>query len=193
MDIETYVRTRNEFLTDEYILGIALATRTSGELTSPNGIDSEVLILGEQREEAEFGLLKALNEWFGKRRTLCLLGYGLRNYDVPLLIMKNQKYRKSMNQPLWKLIDALQQAAHIDLYFMLKTWYGVKNLHQAVEADAFAELALRRRKNLVSDDFKQKGEDIITMWKDNRDEFIQYAEADAVDTLLIAEYILKTR
>ena len=193
LDIETDVRTRGEFLTDEYILSIALASRRQGSLLSATGIETEVLMLEEQTEEAEINLLNELNSLFGKQRPLGLVGYGFRGYDIPLLLMKCQKYKSRLDAPLWKVIDALQQAAHVDLYAMLKTWYRVKNFREAVSAEAFHDLPLKREKGLVSNDFKNKGEDIVRMWREDHEAFLRYAEGDVVDTLLIAEQILKTR
>ncbi|MDF1541404.1 MAG: hypothetical protein P1Q69_21070 [Candidatus Thorarchaeota archaeon] len=193
LDLETQVEKRDDFLTDEYILGVSLACRKTSEMVSSDGVNVEVLILEELSEDAELELLKKLNLWLGEHRSLGVIGYGLRGYDIPLLLKKLQKYRRKMNKPMWKIIDALQQAAHVDLYAMLKTWYSVKNLRQAIESEVFEELPLRREKELASDDFEQKGKDILRMWKRDRNAFIRYAEADAFDTLLIAEHILKTR
>ena len=125
LDIETHVKSKEDFLTDEYILSIALATRSSGNLTSSPGIEVEVLILEDENEEAELNLLLELNKWLGQCRPLSLIGYGLRAYDIPLLLKKNRKYREHLDRPLWKIIDALQQSVHIDLCAMLKTWFGV--------------------------------------------------------------------
>lgn len=189
IDIETHVE--SSFLKDEYVLGVAMAARISGELTEASGIDVKSIVLDGEEEEAEFKLLQQANQILNQYRPLGLLGYGNRGYDIPLLVQKVNKHRKPQGQQLWKLVDALEQAAHIDLRFILKTKYGINNLREATEAAAFKELSLRREKHLVSSDFKQKGKDIVNLWKNNREAFIRYMEADAVNPLLIAEYLIK--
>jgi DNA polymerase elongation subunit (family B) len=190
IDIETHVE--GSFLKDEYILGVAMATRMAGELTDASGIEVRNVVLDDESEESEVRLLEQANHIMNQYRALGLLGYAHRGYDVPLLILKLSKYKKPQGQPLWKLVDVLEQAVHVDLQFILKTKFGMKNLREATEAAAFKDLPLRREKHLVSTDFAQKGKDILDLWRNNRQLFIRYMEADAVNPLLIAEYLLKS-
>ncbi len=190
IDIETHVE--DAFLKDEYVLGVAMAARVSGELTAASGIEVRSIVLDDESAEAELRLLQEANQILDQYRPLGLLGYAHRGYDVPLLILKVRKHRKPEGQQLWKLVDALEQAAHVDLRFILRTKFHINNLREATEAAVFKDLPLRREKHLVSTDFAQKGKDILNLWKTNRQAFIRYNEADAVNPLLIAEYLIKS-
>ena len=104
---------------------------------------------------------------------------------------KNVCPSKRFSQKPWKLRDALRQAAHIDFYDILKRKFGFRNLRAAINSDVFQDLPLLRQKQLVSDDFEQKGKDIYRLWKTDEVSFKEYCEGDAVNPLLIAEYFIK--
>jgi len=191
IDIETHVV--KNFMDNEFILGVSFAMRTSGELTSKSGIESITFISDDENDESEAKLLRDINEWLSKYKPLGTIGYGSRGYDIPWLQMKNTKHQRNINKPLWSLIDTLQDAVHVDLYFLLRTLYKARNLRAVLEVPELQYLPLRKSKGLVSEDFDQKGKDIVRMWQEDHKSFIKYVEADAINPLLIAEHLLKNR
>jgi DNA polymerase elongation subunit (family B) len=111
-DIETRIEDPSRFLKNERILSISLARRVSGKLMDEDGIKITTLFLDSDNDECEVGLLKSLDNTLGMIRPLCVIGYGIRQYDIPLLCIKKQHY----SLLLWKLIDMCESAVHIDLY-----------------------------------------------------------------------------
>jgi DNA polymerase elongation subunit (family B) len=191
LDIETHIT--KDFLEDEFILGISCAVRNSGKITSSSGIDTITFSLEEESEEAESKLMYEVNSWLNVSKPLGVIGYQSRAYDIPLLIRKNQKYQRRREKPLWALIDTLQEAAHVDLYFLLRTLYKVKNMREVLEVPEFRKLPLRKEKDLVSKDWVQKGEDILNLWQNQPALFKRYIEGDAINPLLIAEHLIMTQ
>lgn len=191
IDIETNVV--NTFLHDEYILAVSLAVRTSGEMTSTEGITLATFVLDEVTDEAEGKLLSEVNDWLGEYKPLGVIGYQSRAYDIPWLLVRNAKHQRRTKVPLWNLIDTLQDTVHVDLYFLLKTLFKVKNLREVLEVPSLQYLPLEKSKELVSTDFIGKGEDIIRMWESDRKAFIRYARGDAINPLVIAEHLIKNK
>jgi hypothetical protein len=191
LDVESDTRS-GLFLRDEYLLGISLAVRTSGSLTTIPGIKVKLFVTRAEEEAAEVELLEGVNEWLGGIRPLGVLGYCSRGYDIPLLVSKREKHRNRFAHPPWKLIDLLEQAVPVDLFFVLKTKYKLRTLAEAIDSPRFAHLPFRRQKHLVSKSGDQKANDIYALWKDDQRSFREYAEGDALNVLLIAEHIIKT-
>jgi len=190
IDIETHVE--KNFMDNEYILGVSFARRTSGELTSHSGIESITFVSDEESDGVEIKLLQETNDWLSKVKPLGVIGYRSRGYDIPWLQLKNTKHQRSTNNPLWSLIDMLQDTVHVDLYFLLRSMYKARNLRSVLEVPELQYLPLQKTKGLVSEDFDQKGKDIIRMWQEDRESFKKYVQADAVNPLLIAEHLLMT-
>jgi len=190
-DIETSARGR--FFSGERVLSVSLAKRSSGELREDEGIELKTLFLEEETDEAEIELLRCLNEALEEIKPLCLIGYGIRQYDVPLLVVKKQQYGKHYKQLYgqlpWRLIDALESAIHIDLYHILK-YKGYKKFDQALSSEDFRHLPLRRTKEGLPSDKVEGGERIYRLWKENREKLKEYAEGEVHDILLIAEELV---
>jgi len=183
-DLETCVLDPSHFLRDERVLSISLARRVSGEFTEGKEIMTKTLFLEKEDDESEKDLLEQLDEELSKIKPLGVIGYGLRQYDLPLLIMKKQRYKLL----LWKLIDMTESAIHVDLYHVLK-YKRYKKLDQVLSSPEFAHLPLSRTKGTVTSDRSEKGKEIYRLWKQDRAGLKRYAEGDAHDLLLIAESI----
>jgi hypothetical protein len=121
-------------------------------------------------------------------KPLGVIGYGLRQYDLPLLIMKKQRY----NLLLWKLIDMTESAIHVDLYHVLK-YKRYKKLNQVLSPPEFAHLPLFRTKDIVTSDRLEKGKEIYRLWKHDKAGLKKYAEGDVHDLLLITESIARSK
>jgi len=84
LDLETKVLDRHEMLTNETILSVNIARRTSGELTHA-GTEVETIILSREDDESDKQLLEQLNDKLAGIRPLGVVGYALKGYDIPLL------------------------------------------------------------------------------------------------------------
>jgi len=194
LDLETGAE--EGMLRDEYILGVVIARRIAGELTSPEGIEVETFLLEQEQEEAEIKLLNEVNGWMKKNniRPLAIVGYSHRGYDIPLLAAKKQKYRHRFGEIPWRLVDLVEQAAHIDLHHPLKHKpYEAKTLEAALNHTEFSHLTFKRQKHLVPSRGEEKAKAIHRLWRENQAQFKEYMEGDAVNPLLIAEHLIKTK
>lgn len=130
-----------------------------------NGIELKTIFLGNEDDESEKALLKNLDLELSAIKPLGVIGYGLRQYDIPLLVMKKQHY----NLLLWKLIDMTESAIHVDLYHLLK-YKRYKKLDQALSSPEFAHLPLKRTHNILPTDRTEKGREVYRLWRENREE-----------------------
>lgn len=186
LDLETSVPEPTMFLTDERILSVSFSRRVSGELMQASGVETKTLFLESDDDESEVELLNRLDYELGLIRPLCVIGYGLRQYDIPLLCIKKQRY----GLLLWKIIDLCESSIHIDLYHILK-YQRYKRFEDAIFSPDFASLPLKRSKRLVTSDREQKGKEIYRLWREDRDRLKEYQEGDVFDTLLLSERIME--
>jgi len=185
LDIETHVSNLN-FLTNERILAISFSRRVSGALLDASGIETKSLFLELDDDDSERQLLIRFDEELSKINPLCVIGYGHRQYDIPLFCIKKQCYKLL----LWKLVDLCESAMHIDLYHILK-YKRYKRLEDAISSPEFGSLPLMKVKGLVTGDRENKGKEIFRLWKDDRETLKKYVEGDAHDVLLIAESMVE--
>jgi DNA polymerase elongation subunit (family B) len=196
LDMETSAMDPNNFLTDELILAVSFAWRSSGEPMEEKGISVKTIILDAENEESEKELLIKLNEELKKFTVvgypLAVVGYNIRQYDMPLLVFKKEKYQKRYNlspQEIGKIIDVTELAAIIDLYHILK-YMRYKNLEGVLSAQEFKHLQIGRTRHLVPTNREEKGKEIYRLWKENKETLKEYLEGEVHDFLLIAEYLV---
>ena len=196
LDLETSAMDPNNFLTDELILAVSFAWRASGEPMEEKGISVKTKILDNESEESEKELLIELNEELKKFTVvgypLAVVGYNIRQYDIPLLVFKKEKYQKRYNlslREIGKIVDVTELAAIIDLYHILK-YMRYKNLEEALSAQEFKHLQLGRTRHLVPTNREEKGKEIYRLWKENKETLKEYLEGEVHDFLLIAEYLV---
>jgi DNA polymerase elongation subunit (family B) len=201
LDMETSAKDTNNFLTDELILAVSFAWRSSGEPMEEKGISVKTKILDNESEESEKELLIVLNEELeelSRSRSkphgvvgypLAVVGYNIRQYDIPLLVFKKEKYQKRYNLTLWKIVDVTELAAIIDLYHILKDM-GYKNLEGVLSAQEFKHLQIGRTRHLVPTNREEKGKEIYRLWKESKETLKEYLEGEVHDFLLIAEYLV---
>ncbi len=150
-----------------------------------DGIKITTFFLDSDSDECEVGLLKSLDNTLGMIRPLCVIGYGIRQYDIPLLCIKKQHY----SLLLWKLIDMCESAVHIDLYHILK-YKGYKKLEDALSSSEFSGLPLRIISELVPKDRKKKGPEIYRLWREDREKLKKYTQNEVYNMLLLSEKIM---
>ncbi|TXT53764.1 MAG: hypothetical protein BAJATHORv1_120059 [Candidatus Thorarchaeota archaeon] len=187
LDIETDTRD-GQFLIGERILGLSLACRDEGYLTQSEGVSVATFVLEEDTDEAEMQMLQKVGEALDVVRPLGVLGYNHRSYDLPLLSMKLERYKKTIKP--WKLVDLIQQSVPIDFIFVLRKMFKERSLRGVLQASELSDLPLVRQKNLISERFDDKAQDIYHLWMEDLDTFRYYIEGDALNILLIAEYII---
>lgn len=148
-DLETNVVDQN-FLTNERILAVGVARREWGGLLSREVIITDILFL-DLDNDAEFNLLLEFGKILAKIRPLGVIGYGMRQYDIPLLAIKKQYYGDRMKKykEFWKLIDFLESAIRIDLYHILK-YLGIRKFNEIFNSDIFSKIPVVKSKNLVT-------------------------------------------
>ena len=136
-------------------------------------------------------LLLRFGREIGRIEPLCVLGYGIRQYDIPLLAIKKQRYGDRMKErkEFWKLVDLVESALHIDLYHILK-YKRYKRFEEVIRSEEFSHLPLKKTKSLITGKRDEKALRIYEFWKEDRDKLKEYVEGDAYNSLLIAEKIL---
>jgi DNA polymerase elongation subunit (family B) len=188
LDIETHIPAHDMFLTDDWILSVSFARRASGKLTKGEGISVKTIFLDDENEEFEKELLTKLNEELSYIKPLGVVGYMIRQYDIPLLVIKKERYYKRYNLSLWGIVDATESAAVIDLYHILK-YMGYKKLEEVLSSQEFAHLPFKRTKHLVSADREKKRGEVYRLWKEDRETLRKYSEGEVHDLLLLAEHL----
>lgn len=184
LDLETRVIER-QFLKNERILAISYARRINDKFMETEGIETNTLILQNDSIESELELLKKFNTELKQIKPICVVGYGLRYYDIPLLHLKRRQY----NITIWHIVDLIESTFQVDLYHILK-YKKYKKLDDVISSDEFSDLPLKKTKDIVSKDKMKKGEDIYKLWKENRKGLINYIDGDAHDPLLIIEKLM---
>lgn len=188
LDMETHVQGPDKFLTDERILSVSYARRVSGKFMEGKGISVRTIFLDDESDESEKELLIELDKELSYIKPLVVIGYGIRQYDIPLLVIKKERYGKRHNLILWRLVDTTESAAVVDLYHLLK-YKRYKKLEDVLTSQEFSRLPLRRTKQLVSRDREEKSKEIYVLWKEDKDTLREYAEGEVHDYLIIAEYL----
>ncbi|MEM3565194.1 MAG: hypothetical protein QXR19_18340 [Candidatus Jordarchaeaceae archaeon] len=188
LDLETK-NLENKFLHNERILSVCFSRRVNGKLCEEKGVEAKCLLL-EEDDESEKNLLTGLDRELMKIRPLGVIGYGLRRYDIPLLIIKEERCKEGSGKRWWKINDMLESAAHIDLYHLFK-YYGLGGkLHEVLNSKISEDLPSIRAKDSISADRNLKGMQIYDLWKNSKPAFKKYALGDVIDLQLILEKII---
>lgn len=194
LDLETKILNLDDFLTGERILGVSLAKRkTTGE------IEQKSLVLEQDNNVKEFELIKTTSDIVKSWNPLVIVGYGCRDYDLPLLAFKKQK-AKLQEIYLWGISDILNASAHIELAelskYILTKKYNEKQRYRSMleimKHKHFNDLPFKLSKEVFTPSRKGKGIDIYKNWKEKNDKFMKYLSGEAYDQLLIAERIRDT-
>jgi hypothetical protein len=160
---------------------------------SAKGIEVRSWILNKDLDEEEYKLLKDFNEGLTPE-PLGVIGYGIRDYDLPLLSIKMKRYDPSITgrqtTPLWHIINMLERAIHLDL--MIRLRFELKltvpsKFDDIIKNPKFATLPIRRIEYPVLSKEISKGEYMYNIWKRNPEDLKMLVETHAYNILLIAE------
>ena len=196
LDIESAPLKDTDFLTNERILAIAIAKRVSGEFMSENGVEVKSWLLDEDSDKGEYKLLEDFSKGL-KPEPLAVIGYGIRDYDLPLLSIKMKRYdpdiaivrsRIPTVRKLWPIINMLERAVHLDLMTRLRFELKVSGFDEILDYQKFSHLPLRRIKHAILPKGKSRGEHSCAIWREKPEEIKTLVEAHAHDILLITEY-----
>jgi DNA polymerase elongation subunit (family B) len=196
LDMETALFRERDFLTNERILAIAVARRIENKLGGSRGIEVKSWLLKEGSDIGEYKLLEELNEAL-KPEPLGVVGYGIRDYDLPLLSIKMKRYdpeiedvkqRIPQAKKLWHVINMLERAIHIDFMTRFRHKLKVKGFDDLLEHPEFSKLPLKKVKHPSPLKSETKGELMYKLWREKPEELKSLVEAHVHDALLIAEF-----
>jgi hypothetical protein len=194
LDLESSPMKDTDFLTNERILAIAIAKRLSGDFASDKGVEVKSWVLSEDSDMEEYKLLKDFNEELTPE-PLAVVGYGIRDYDLPLLSIKMKRYDPSITakqaipnlETLWHIVNILERAIILDLMTRLRFELKVSKFDEVIKHEKFTALPLKRVEHPIPPKGTSKGEYMYSLWKKNPSELRKLVEAHAYDILLIAE------
>ena len=194
-DLETKILNKDDFLTNEIILGISVARRLSS-----NSIERKSFFLDKETSENEFKLLQQFSNLLKEWKPLLIVGYGVRYYDQPLLALKERKCRNH-NVQVWGIKNVINGSIFIELanlssYLLYKIYNEGRSYRKMIDVmnhKHFVDLPFIRTKEIYDTSFEDKGKGIYEDWKNKDEKFRDYLDAEAYNQLLIAERIRETK
>ena len=182
-DLETLVADSNGFLTNEEIIGISAA------YNFPE-VHTDVYISKPEEHEREESLLKKFDELLGRVQPEIIIGYNHTGYDIPL-IQKKIRNRNFSNR-LRNIEYYIGTSWCLDMMYVIAEDiekmtgdYFIRKLDDVVVHERYSSLPLKRVKNVVIQQNKNKGEVIKEMWLNKDEKLRDYAAGDSHDILLI--------
>jgi len=195
LDAETAPFEDSDILTNERILAIAVAKRVSGNFMSNTGIEVKSWLLKDDSDQDEYRLLENFNDAL-RPEPLAVLGYGIKDYDLPLLSIKMKRYdpdimdvklRFPFVKKLWHIINMLERAVHLDLMTRLRFKFKKRGFDEIIDHPAFQNMPLRRIKHPVPPEGASRGRYMYRLWKEKRESVKELVESHVHDLLLVAE------
>ncbi|MCL4342618.1 MAG: hypothetical protein M1267_02030 [Candidatus Thermoplasmatota archaeon] len=191
LDLETLITDGKSFLSGERIIAISLSYHPG---SSPASIATEVRVAEDATELAEADLLKWLDGKLAILDPEIIIGYNHTGYDIPLIQGKTRTFNYG-SRPR-NILFYFGTAWCLDMMYVVADdlWkyngdYYLRKLDDVVVNERYAGLPLKRVKNLVRLDGKNKGEAIKHLWENERDAFVKYCEGDTHDILAIFDDI----
>ena len=182
-DLETLVVDSNGFLTNEEIIGISAAYNFPETHT-------DVYISKPEEHEREESLLKKFDELLSRVQPEIIIGYNHTGYDIPL-IQKKIRNRNFSNR-LRNIEYYIGTSWCLDMMYVIAEDiekmtgdYFIRKLDDVVVHERYSSLPLKRVKNIVIQQNKNKGEVIKEMWLNKDEKLSDYAAGDSHDILLI--------
>ena len=182
-DLETLVVDSNGFLTNEEIIGISAA------YNFPE-IHTDVYISKPEEHEREDSLLKKFDELLGRVQPEIIIGYNHTGYDIPLIQKKIRN--RNFSSRLRNIEYYIGTSWCLDMMYVIAEDiekmtgdYFIRKLDDVVVHERYSSLPLKRVKNIVIQQNRNKGEVIKELWLNKDEKLRDYAAGDSHDILLI--------
>ena len=183
LDLETIIRKQRDFLTNEPIIAVSVSY-------FKDSINTELFVAKNESIEEEENILIKSGNLISSLEPAIIIGYNHTGYDIPLLQMKLKSH--SIFSQLYKFKYYLATSYIVDMMYVVADYlysydgdYRLRKLSEVVMHEAFSDLNLDRKKNLVIKEGKGVGEVIEDLWKSGSDDFIDYIRGDTRDILEI--------
>jgi DNA polymerase elongation subunit (family B) len=182
-DLETLVVDSEGFLTNEEIIGISAA------YNFPD-IRTDVYVSKPEELNREEQLLRNFDSLLGIVQPEIVIGYNHTGYDIPL-IQKKIRNRNFSNR--FRNIEYyIGTSWCLDMMYViaddiekLTGDYVIRKLDDVVVHERYSTLPLKRVKNLVVQQNRNKGQVIKEMWMNRDEKLREYAAGDSHDILVI--------
>ncbi len=183
LDLETIIRKQRDFLTNEPIIAVSVSY-------FKDSINTELFVAKNESIEEEENILIKSGNLISSLEPAIIIGYNHTGYDIPLLQMKLKSH--SIFSQLYKFKYYLATSYIVDMMYVVADYlysydgdYRLRKLSEVVMHEAFSDLNLDRKKNLVIKEGRGVGEVIEDLWKSGSDDFIDYIRGDTRDILEI--------
>ena len=183
LDLETIIHKQRDFLTNEPIIAVSVSY-------FKDSINTELFVAKNESIEEEENILIKSGNLISSLEPAIIIGYNHTGYDIPLLQMKLKSH--SIFSQLYKFKYYLATSYIVDMMYVVADYlysydgdYRLRKLSEVVMHEAFSDLNLDRKKNLVIKEGRGVGEVIEDLWKSGSDDFIDYIRGDTRDILEI--------
>lgn len=186
IDLETLIDSPDDFLNGERIIAVSLSY---GHFP----FSTEVYIAKDDTEYSEKEILKRLDRFLGEYRPNVIIGYNHTGYDIPLIQSKTRTYPYA--DQLWNFKYYCGTAIVTDMMYVIAEDlesvedFRIRKLRDVVSHPRYADLNLRRTKEIVNINGMNVGQAIRHLWKNERDKFLEYCQGDTEDVLSIFYHI----
>jgi len=183
LDLETIIHKQRDFLTNEPIIAVSVSY-------FKDSINTELFVAKNESIEEEENILIKSGNLISSLEPAIIIGYNHTGYDIPLLQMKLKSH--SIFSQLYKLKYYLATSYIVDMMYVVADYlysydgdYRLRKLSEVVMHEAFSDLRLDRKKDLVIKEGRGVGEVIEDLWRSGSNDFVDYIRGDTRDILEI--------
>ncbi len=192
IDLETIIHKQSDFLRNERIIAFSVSYWADSE------VKTKLYVSRDDSKEEETRILLEAGNFIVSLEPMIIIGYNHTGYDVPLLQMKFMDH--NVFQKFYLLKYFIGTSYILDMMYVIADYlyaydgdYKIRKLSEVVNHEAFAELPLDRKKNLVIREDKNIGEVIEELWRSGSPDFIDYITGDTHDLMQIFLKIFQSR
>ena len=183
LDLETIIHKQRDFLTNEPIIAVSVSY-------FKDSINTELFVAKNESIEEEENILIKSGNLISSLEPAIIIGYNHTGYDIPLLQMKLKSH--SIFSQLYKFKYYLATSYIVDMMYVVADYlysydgdYRLRKLSEVVMHEAFSDLRLDRKKDLVIKEGRGVGEVIEDLWRSGSNDFVDYIRGDTRDILEI--------
>ncbi|MCL5989344.1 MAG: hypothetical protein M1166_03310 [Candidatus Thermoplasmatota archaeon] len=155
-----------------------------------DSINTELFVAKNESIEEEENILIKSGNLISSLEPAIIIGYNHTGYDIPLLQMKLKSH--SIFSQLYKFKYYLATSYIVDMMYVVADYlysydgdYRLRKLSEVVMHEAFSDLRLDRKKDLVIKEGRGVGEVIEDLWRSGSNDFVDYIRGDTRDILEI--------